>query len=83
MRAENLDPAMAGWRVKTDIGEIEIESNQHSILCLTRIEDLDIRVAAQMLLKNCFDVMTGVAKQRSGILRKVLVQLEPDSHPRG
>jgi hypothetical protein len=74
---------MAGWRVEADIGEIEIERNQHSIFGLTRIKDLGIRIPSETFIKNRFYVMTGVAKQRSGILRKIFVQLEPDSRPDG
>ena len=71
---------MAG---RGDIGEIEIERNQHSIFSLARIKDLGIRISSESFIKNRFYVMTGVAKQRSGILRKIFVQLEPDCHRYG
>ena len=68
---------------RPDIGEIEIERNEHSILALTRSADLGIRVTVPTLVKNRFDVVAGC---REAMLRhpaKVLVQLEPDSHPSG
>lgn len=66
--------------VEADIGEVEIEGDEHSTLRPARVENLGIRVAPKTFVKNRLYIVPCVPEQGLSVPRKVLVQLEPDSH---
>ncbi len=66
--------------VEADIGKVEIESNEYSILSQAGIKNLGICAATETFCKYRLHIVTGIAKQYLSVARKVLIQLEPDGH---
>lgn len=72
---------MARWRIESNVGEVEIQSNKDSIFFQANIEDGRVRTAAKSLIVDRMDVEACVDQQRLRIARKVLVKLETRGHP--
>ena len=81
VRAQHPDARVTCRRVGTDVGEIQIESNEDPILCLRGIKDSRIGVASQLLVEHRVHIVTSLAKQGFSITRQILVKFEPDRHP--
>lgn len=67
--------------IDADIGEIEIERDENSLLCLGNDKHLRIWAPPQLLGKYSVDIVTGLLKQHLSIAREVLVEFESDEHP--
>lgn len=72
---------MSAGRVKPDIGEIEVESDQNSPFAPTGFEDLNVRMASGVLRKGRVDFVTGITEQCLRIMREILIELEANTHP--
>lgn len=60
---------MACRRVKTDIGKVEIESNEDAILCPSSIKDSEIGVTPQIFIEHRVHIVTGRTQQSLGRTR--------------
>ena len=69
VRAQHPDTLVACRRVDTDVGEIQIESNEDPILRLRGIKDSRIGVTSQLLVENRVHILTSLAKQGFRITR--------------
>ena len=74
---------MAGWRILTDIGEVQIQSDEDSIFVQTNIEDLRVRITNQTFVVNAVGIVARVKQQHLRFARKVLVKFETRGHPCG
>lgn len=67
--------------IDADVGEIEIERDENSLLCLGDHKHSWIWAPTQLLGKYGVDIVTGLLKQNLNIARKVLVEFKSEKHP--
>lgn len=69
--------------IDAEIGEIEIERDKNSLLCLGEAKHPWIWAPAQLLGQYGVDIVIGLPKKDFSIARKVLVEFKSDGHPKG
>ena len=69
------------WRIHADIGEIEIERDEHPFLSLRGTKHSWVGVPTQLLGEYGMNIVTGLLKQGLSITRKILVEFESSRHP--
>jgi hypothetical protein len=72
---------MTSWRINTDIGEIEIERDEHPFLSLRGTKHSWVGVPTQLLDEYGMNIVTGLLKQDRSITRKILIEFESSRHP--
>ena len=70
-------------RILSDIGEVQIQSDEDSIFVQADIEDLRIRMTNQTFVVNAVGIVARVKQQHVRLARKVLVKFEARGHPCG
>lgn len=72
---------MAGRKVNTNVGKIEIERYENSLFFLRSGKDPWIRITCQLLIEHGMNVVTALPQQNLGITWEILVEFEPSKHP--
>ena len=62
LRPQNPDATVTRGRVLSDIGEVEIQSNQNSIFVQTNVKDRCVRVTSEALFVDGLSVVAGAQK---------------------
>ena len=79
--AQYPDAMVTCRRINADIGEIEIERNENSFLCLGCVKHSWIGMASQLFGQRGMHVVTRLPKEDLSITRKIFVEFEAGRHP--
>ena len=74
------DAWILGRWIPANVCEVGIECNEDPALATGDFEHVSVRRSAQLFTEGSLDIVTGGEKQRLGIARKILIQLELPGH---
>jgi len=70
---QNPNAWMSGRWIESNVREVEIQRNEYSAFGTTRIEHLEVRIAAKMLIGSSFSVVASGQQERFCVAREILV----------
>jgi len=81
MWTEHPDASMARRRIEPNVGKVEIQSDEDSVLFAASIEYFAVRAATKLLFDYGISFLACFEKQCQRVTREVFVKLEACGHP--